>query len=109
MPDKDAQLVQRQAFAGMIWSKQYYRYDVRDGWQATRSTQAASSANEGATKKWLHLNNANVISMPDKWEYPWYAAWDTAFDCLPLAMIDPEFAKDELVLMTREWVHASRR
>ena len=57
----------------------------------------------GRNSEWTHLNNADIISMPDKWEYPWYAAWDLAFHCIPLALIDPEFAKDQLVLLTREW------
>src|SRR5205823_8250379 len=63
----------------------------------------------GRNHEWLHLNNADIISMPDKWEYPWYAAWDTAFHCIPFAMIDPQFAKDQLILLTREWyMHPNR-
>jgi len=102
--DADARRVQRQAFAGMIWSKQFYYYDVPE-WLAGDSGQPAPppERNRGRNREWTHLNNADVISMPDSWEYPWYAAWDLAFHTVPLAMIDPEFAKEQLVLLTREW------
>jgi hypothetical protein len=100
----DARLVQRQALAGMIWSKQFYNYDVRTwlGGDETQPPPAASRAS-GRNAEWDHLVNDDVISMPDKWEYPWYAAWDLAFHCLPLALVDAEFAKHQLVLLTREW------
>ena len=100
----DAKNVQRQAFAGMLWSKQFYYYDVPQ-WLNGDPGQPAPPSNRkrGRNSDWLHLNNADIISMPDKWEYPWYAAWDLAFHCIPLAMVDPEFAKDQLVLLTREW------
>ncbi|HEV8247576.1 MAG TPA: glucosidase, partial [Polyangiaceae bacterium] len=102
--DDDARLVQRQALAGMIWSKQTYTYDVRE-WLAGDEAQPKppESRTHGRNADWDHLTNEDVISMPDKWEYPWYAAWDLAFHCLPLALIDPEFAKQQLVLLTREW------
>jgi hypothetical protein len=102
--DPDARLVQRQAFAGMIWSKQFYCYDVRQ-WLKGDSAQPAPPLDRrsGRNCDWTHLNNADIISMPDKWEYPWYAAWDLAFHCIPFALIDPEFAKAQLVLLTREW------
>ncbi len=102
--DADARLVQRQAFAGMIWSQQFYEFDVRR-WLEGDPAQPAPppSRKQGRNRDWTHLNLADVISMPDKWEYPWFAAWDLAFHCLPLAQIDPEFAKRQLVLMTREW------
>jgi hypothetical protein len=102
--DADARLVQRQAFAGMIWSKQFYYYDVRD-WLKGDPAQPAPppERRHGRNSDWTHLNNSDIISMPDKWEYPWYAAWDLAFHCIPLALIDPEFAKAQLVLLTREW------
>ncbi len=109
MADADARLVQRQAFAGMIWSKQFFHYDVRE-WLAGDSAQSPPPAgrSRGRNREWTHLNNADIISMPDKWEYPWYAAWDLAFHCIPLAQIDPTFAKDQLVLLTREWyMHAN--
>jgi Glycosyl hydrolase family 63 C-terminal domain len=101
---KDAQSVQRQAFAGLLWSKQFYHYDVKawlDGDPAGPPT--AESRRGGRNREWSHLYNADVISMPDKWEYPWYAAWDLAFHCIPLAQVDPDFAKEQLTLMLREW------
>jgi len=102
--DPDARSVQRQAFAGMIWSKQFYVYDV-PRWLAGDPTQPPppESRRRGRNSDWRHLNNYDVISMPDKWEYPWYAAWDLAFHCLPLALVDAAFAKQQLVLLTREW------
>jgi hypothetical protein len=102
--DPDARLVQRQALSGMIWTKQFYYYDVRD-WLAGDPSQPPPPPERrfGRNADWKHLNNADVISMPDKWEYPWYAAWDLAFHCLPLALLDAEFAKEQLVMLTREW------
>jgi hypothetical protein len=102
--DADRRLVQRQAFAGMIWSKQYFHFDVAD-WLKGDEAQVAPPARRrsGRNTDWAHLNNADIISMPDKWEYPWYAAWDLAFHTIPLALIDSQFAKDQLVLLTREW------
>jgi hypothetical protein len=100
--DADARLVQRQALAGMVWSKQFYNYDVR-AWARGDETQPKPAATRTRNADWDHLVNDDVISMPDKWEYPWYAAWDLAFHCLPLALIDPDFAKQQLVLLTREW------
>jgi hypothetical protein len=100
----DAKSVQRQAFAGMLWSKQFYHYVIRD-WingDSAMPTPPASRHN-GRNSNWSHLYNADVISMPDKWEYPWYAAWDLAFHCIPLAIVDSEFAKEQLILMLREW------
>ncbi len=104
MSDADARNVQRQAFAGMIWSKQFYHYDVPQ-WLKGDPAQPLppDSRRYGRNRDWSHLNNADIISMPDKWEYPWYAAWDLAFHCIPLALIDAEFAKSQLVLLTREW------
>jgi hypothetical protein len=103
-PDADARLVQRQAYAGMVWTKQYYHYDVTD-WLDGDPTQPPppEERHQGRNADWRHMHNADIISMPDKWEYPWFAAWDTAFHCIPLAHLDPEFAKDQLVLLTREW------
>jgi hypothetical protein len=102
--DPDARLVQRQAFAGMIWSKQFFHYDVPQ-WLAGDPGQPPppASRRRGRNHEWEHLNNAEILSMPDAWEYPWFAAWDLAFHCIPLALIDPEFAKQQLVLLTREW------
>ncbi len=102
--DADARMVQRQAFAGMIWSKQFFHYDVQEWLQGDPAQPPPPPGRKrGRNRDWLHLNNAEVISMPDKWEYPWFAAWDLAFHCLPLAVIDAEFAKGQLVLLTREW------
>jgi hypothetical protein len=100
----DARLVQRQAFAGMIWSKQYYYLDVPQ-WLRGDATQPPppQSRRHGRNSGWAHVNNADILSVPDKWEYPWYACWDLAFHCLPLALLDPVFAKEQLVLLTREW------
>lgn len=102
--DADARLVQRQAFAGMLWSKQFFHYDV-PLWLNGDPTQPPPPAQRknGRNADWKHLNNADVIAMPDKWEYPWFAAWDWAFHCLTLAEIDAEFAKGQLVLLMREW------
>jgi hypothetical protein len=102
--DPDIRLVQRQAFAGLIWSKQFYCYEV-PVWLKGDPTQPAPPATrlKGRNNDWPHLNNNDIISMPDKWEYPWYASWDLAFHCISLALIDPEFAKGQILLMTREW------
>ena len=101
---EDAKNVQRQAFAGMLWSKQFYHYDL-NRWLRGDHTQPEPPAERtnGRNSSWGHLYNADVISMPDKWEYPWYAAWDLAFHCIPLALVDPDFAKEQLLLMLREW------
>jgi hypothetical protein len=102
--NEDARLVQRQAFAGMIWSKQFYYFDVREWINGDPGQPPPPTSRRHARNcDWEHLNNADIISMPDKWEYPWYAAWDLAFHCIPLAQIDAEFAKRQLVLLTREW------
>ena len=102
--DHDARRVQRQAFAGMIWSKQVFHIDV-EHWLDGDPGQPPPPVerHRGRNGDWRHLNNFDVISMPDKWEYPWYAAWDLAFHCVPLAMIDAAFAKAQLILLTREW------
>ena len=101
---EDMRRVQRQAFAGMLWSKQYYRFMVRrwlDGDPAGPPPPAARR--HGRNHEWWYLAAGDVMSMPDKWEYPWFAAWDMAFHCIALAMIDPDFAKAQLLLLTREW------
>lgn len=100
----DARNVQRQAFAGMLWSKQFYHYIVRDWLSGDRAEPTPPASRlEGRNSDWTHLYNADIVSMPDKWEYPWYAAWDLAFHCIPLALVDAEFAKRQLTLMLREW------
>ena len=100
----DDKNIQRQAFAGMLWTKQFYYYDV-DQWLKGDPAQPPPPQERMNIRnhEWRHLNNADIISMPDKWEYPWYAAWDLAFHTIPLSMIDPEFAKQQLILLTKEW------
>ena len=100
----DARNVMRQGFAGMLWSKQFYHYVLKD-WLGgdPGNPPPPQERQKGRNREWAHLYNADVISMPDKWEYPWYAAWDLTFHCVPLALIDPEFAKEQLTLMLREW------
>ncbi len=100
----DERDVMRQAFAGMLWSKQFFHYDVARWLDGDPSgPQPPENRRNGRNREWRHLNNADVISMPDKWEYPWYAAWDLAFHCVPLAHVDARFAKDQLLLLCREW------
>jgi hypothetical protein len=100
----DAQNVMRQGFAGMLWSKQFYHYVIKDWLEGDpRNPTPAAERKTGRNSQWPHLYNADVISMPDKWEYPWYAAWDLAFHCVPLALVDSDFAKEQLVLLLREW------
>jgi len=102
--DSAERSVQRQAYAGMIWSKQMYYYDVRQWLDGDPSgPRPPESRRRGRNRDWEHLNNFDIISMPDAWEYPWFAAWDLAFHTVPLAHLDPEFAKRQLRLMTREW------
>ncbi len=100
----DEQSVARQAYAGLLWSKQYYHYAVGE-WQEGDPAQPAppQERKTGRNSDWRHLYNSDVISMPDAWEYPWYAAWDLAFHALPLARIDTTFAKEQLLLLLREW------
>ena len=101
--DADARNVMRQALAGMMWSKQYYYFDV-NRWLEERGSDPFSPTRKAAPRNehWHHLYNADVISMPDKWEYPWYAAWDLAFHVLPLTLVDADFGKQQLDLMLRE-------
>ncbi|MDB4874997.1 MAG: uncharacterized protein JWM41_1443 [Gemmatimonadetes bacterium] len=100
----DERLVQRQAFAGLLWSKQFYHYDVHR-WLLGDPAQPPPPPERwhGRNHSWTHVNNHDIISMPDTWEYPWYAAWDLAFHAIPLAMVDPQLAKEQLVLLLREW------
>jgi len=100
----DEALVLRQALGGMLWSKQFYHYDVEVWLEGDPASPPPPAARwNGRNHEWTHLNNLDVISMPDKWEYPWYAAWDLAFHCVALAHVDPEFAKSQLILLCREW------
>jgi hypothetical protein len=103
LPEDDKR-VMRQAFAGLLWSKQFYHYDVRRWLDGDPALPAPPpERRHGRNREWSHLYNADVVSMPDKWEYPWYAAWDLAFHCLPLALVDPDFAKEQIILFLREW------
>ncbi|HZX94499.1 MAG TPA: glucosidase [Myxococcales bacterium] len=100
----DARKVMRQSLAGMLWSKQFYHYVVRDWLRGDPAQPPPPRARKrGRNRDWTHLYNADVLSMPDKWEYPWFAAWDLAFHCIPLALVDSDFAKEQLVLLLREW------
>ncbi|MDB5124211.1 MAG: glucosidase [Mucilaginibacter sp.] len=100
----DRCMVQRQAFAGMLWSKQFYYYNVHQ-WLAGDPAVPILPPQRltGRNSKWEHLNTQDIISMPDKWEYPWFASWDLAFHCLPLATVDMAFAKNQLMLLIRDW------
>ncbi|MBF8302483.1 MAG: hypothetical protein HW396_764 [Candidatus Dadabacteria bacterium] len=100
----DMRNVQRQAFAGMLWNKQFYNYVVEDWLKGDPAEPTPPPERKhGRNHNWIHLYNDDVLSMPDKWEYPWFAAWDLAFHTVPLVMIDPDFAKRQLILLTREW------
>jgi len=96
--------IQRQALAGLLWSKQYYHYDI-EKWLSKSDgiTPITPERQHGRNSEWKHLKNQDIISMPDKWEYPWYAAWDQSFQCIAMATIDPVFAKNQLLLLMREW------
>jgi hypothetical protein len=100
----DTREVQRQAFAGLLWSKQFYQYIIRD-WLIGDETQPPPPPErlKGRNNEWFHLYNDDILVMPDTWEYPWYASWDHAFHMISLAMIDPDFAKQQLIVLTREW------
>ncbi|MFB2834939.1 MGH1-like glycoside hydrolase domain-containing protein [Floridanema evergladense] len=97
--------IQRQALAGMLWNKQYYNYDLNVWLKGDSATPPVPLGHKkGRNSDWFHLQCEEILSMCDKWEYPWFAAWDLAFHCIPLAMVDPEFAKNQLDLLTREWL-----
>lgn len=100
----DAKSIMRQSLGGMLWSKQYYHYVVKDWLEGDPAFAPPPKERlKGRNHNWTHLYNDEIISMPDKWEYPWYAAWDLAFHCISLAMVDPDFAKKQLILLLREW------
>src|SRR5207253_983137 len=102
--DPDAPFVQRQAIAGMLWSKQFYYFDIPEWLNGDPlQPQPPAARRHGRNSDWPHLNNADIVAIPDKWEYPWYAAWDLAFHAVTLALIDPGFAKNQLLLLTRDW------
>jgi hypothetical protein len=102
--DEDRKMVQRQAFAGMLWSKQFYYYDINHWLNGDPAEpQPPPQRLNARNSKWSHLNTRDIISMPDKWEYPWFASWDLAFHCLPLATVDMAFAKNQLTLLIKDW------
>ena len=105
---KDAANVMRQALAGMLWSKQFYFFDG-DNWLDEHHSNPLHSGYQNArNSEWFHMLNEDIISMPDKWEYPWYSAWDLAFHCLPLSIVDPDFAKQQMMLMLKNnYLHPS--
>jgi Glycosyl hydrolase family 63 C-terminal domain len=104
MESEDAMNVQRQAFAGLLWSKQFYHFNIHQ-WLEGDPAQPVppQQRRKGRNREWKHLHNTDIISMPDKWEYPWYAAWDLCFHAVAFMPIDPGFSKSQLVLLTREW------
>jgi hypothetical protein len=103
-PVSDVLQVQRQAFAGLLWNKQYYNYEIETWLSGDKGQPVPPEARKrGRNSDWPYLFNRDIISMPDKWEYPWYASWDLAFHCVALAVIDPDYAKKQLILLLREW------
>ncbi len=103
-PVSDVVTVQRQAYAGLLWSKQYYNYEVETWLEGDKGQPAPPESRQNVRNhEWKHVFNRDIISMPDTWEYPWYASWDLAFHCIPLSRIDPDFAKKQLILFLREW------
>ena len=101
---EDVRLIQRQALAGMLWSKQYFHYNVRTWLQGDPGQPAPPESRwSGRNRDWMHFDADSILSMPDSWEYPWFAAWDLAFHCIPLALVDSDFAKRQLILLLREW------
>ncbi len=102
--DADARNVIRQAYAGLLWTKQFYYYTIPE-WLKGDPAQPTPPPERltGRNSTWQHLYNRDILSMPDKWEYPWFAAWDLAFHMIPMAKIDPDFAKRQLGLLLREW------
>ncbi len=101
---EDMRNVQRQAFAGMLWCKQYYHYIIEDWLKGDQaSPMPPAQRQKGRNREWIHFYTDDILSMCDKWEYPWFAAWDLAFHCITLTMIDPDYAKNQLDILTREW------
>ena len=101
--DEDEKNVQRQALAGLLWNKQFYHYNVGKWLKGDPNNSVHRDLYNDRNSDWKHLHNKDIISMPDKWEYPWYATWDLAFHCVPFAIVDSEFAKNQLLLLTKEW------
>jgi hypothetical protein len=99
--------IQKQAFAGLLWTKQYYNYEVEQWLQGDSGTSPPEERWYGRNSGWKTLRNHDILSMPDAWEYPWFAAWDSAFHCVTFSMVDHEFAKKQLLLFTKEWYMAA--
>ena len=99
----DEALIMRQAFAGMLWCKQFYAYNVTALAGRRHGAATRPSAATAATPRWRHVDSLDILSMPDSWEYPWFAAWDLAFHAVTLAHVDPAFAKYQLLVLCREW------
>jgi len=103
IPDEEHRMIQRQGFAGLMWTKQFYYYDINKWMEGDPGAPPPpKNRKSGRNSHWRHLENSDIISMPDKWEYPWYAAWDWAFHCIPIARIDVDFAKEQLLLLLSE-------
>ena len=102
--NEDLKNIQRQAYAGMLWNKQFYYIDIPDWLKGDPGLPPPpEQRKEGRNSNWQTLNNEDIISMPEKWEYPWYASWDLPFHCVPLASLDVNFAKGQMILLLREW------
>jgi hypothetical protein len=96
-------LICRQGYAGLLWTKQFFHYGVEDWMRRDQPGKPSEDRLRGRNADWMHLYAEDILSMPDKWEYPWFAAWDTAFHMIPFSAVDPDFAKDQLLLLLREW------
>lgn len=104
MKSAEEQLIHRQALAGLLWNKQFYNYSVSRWLEGDPAGMPPPAGHQVSRNlNWKHINNADIISMPDKWEFPWYASWDLGFHCLSLALVDPDFAKQQLSILTKEW------
>lgn len=103
IPDDEAKNIQRQAYAGLFWNKQFYHYNVSKWKKGEKRTENSEGRPVSRNRDWSHMQNKDIISMPDKWEYPWFATWDLAFHCVPFAVVDSPFAKHQLKLLTKEW------
>lgn len=102
--DEEQRSIHRQALGGMLWTKQFYHYIIEQWLEGDPGQPPPPEERKtGRNSEWRHLHNERVMSMPDKWEFPWYAAWDLAFHCIPLALVDPHFAKDQIDIILREW------
>jgi len=104
---KEQRKIQKQAFAGLLWTKQYYNYEIEQWLKGDNGTSPPKERWHGRNSSWKAFRNHDILSMPDAWEYPWFAAWDSAFHCVTFSMVDHEFAKKQLLLFTKEWYMAA--